>query len=168
MRAVRLAFLLGLFALATAAGARSWQGVDPGASTAADVTARFGPPTTQGKLGGRSALVYRGEQAITGTRQAQFFTRADGVVAEVVVFPASQLDRESVEGTYGRPSRKSFTSDDFRPVWIYDAAGVTVFFGKEGAVDAISFKAATPAPRRAPDAGPDAPAAPGSVPGEAR
>ena len=173
MRSIRLAFLLALAAAAPVAGARGWQGVDPGASTAADVTARFGPPTTQGKLGGRGALVYRGEQAIPGTRQAQFFTREDGLVTEVVVFPASQLDREGVEGTYGRPSRKSFTTDDFRPVWAYEASGLTVFFDKEGLVAAISFKAAAgPATRgaRAPaaDGGAAAPVPAGGAAAEAR
>jgi hypothetical protein len=129
-------------------GARGWQGIEPGRSHTVDVTARFGVPTTQGKIGGRTAIVYRGDQAIGGTRQAQFFAADDGVVSEVVVFPASQLDRETVEGTYGHPARKTFTRDDFRPVWMYDAAGVTVFFTREGMVDAISFKA--PPPRELP------------------
>jgi hypothetical protein len=98
-------------------------------------------------------MVYKGDQAIAGTRQAQFFTREDGVVLEVVVWPQAHLEKEAVEGTYGKGSRKTFT-DDFRPVWQYRALGITVFFGKEGTVEAISFKpadaAAAPQPREAP------------------
>ncbi|HTP26922.1 MAG TPA: hypothetical protein VMK12_14875 [Anaeromyxobacteraceae bacterium] len=119
---------------------RGWQGVTPGSTTEPEVTAKFGAPSTQGKLSGRLALVYKDEQAIAGTRQAQFFESKDGVVVEVVVFPTNQLDRETVEGTYGHPNQKAFT-DDFRTVWLFKASGVTVFFGKDGYVDAISFKA---------------------------
>lgn len=122
-----------------AARARGWQGVTPGSSTGPEVITKFGQPSTQGKLSGRTALVFKGEQAIPGTRQAQFLTRDDGVVAEIVVFPANQLDRETVEGTYGRPTQKAFT-DDFRTVWLFKGSGITVFFGKDGYVEAISFK----------------------------
>ncbi|HTT70261.1 MAG TPA: hypothetical protein VMG32_03480 [Anaeromyxobacteraceae bacterium] len=135
-----LALALSLAGLSPAAArARGWQGVTPGSTVEADVTTKFGQPSTQGKLAGRSALVYRGDQAIAGTRQAQFFLREDGVVVEVVVFPASPLDRETVEGTYGHPTQKAFT-DDFRTVWRY-RSGVSVFFGKDGTVEAISFRA---------------------------
>jgi hypothetical protein len=171
MRRIQLAaFVACALGLSPApAGARGWQGVNPGSTTDTEVAARFGPPSTQGKLGGRTALVYKGDQAIAGTRQAQFFARDDGVVVEVVVFPTTQLDKDAVEGTYGRPTQKAFT-DDFRTVWMFKASGITVFFGKDGTVDAISFKApdvaakpgapraATPPPARAealkPSAGP--------------
>ena len=112
----------------------------PGATTGSEVAAKFGQPSTQGKVSGRTALVYKGEQSIPGTRQAQFFAREDGVVVEVVVFPVNQLDKDTVEGTYGKPSQKAFT-DDFRTVWIFKSSGITVYFGKDGTVDAISFKA---------------------------
>lgn len=148
-----LPFLLALAAMALpiAAPAKSWQGINPGQSTRADVIARFGEPSTHGKLGERVALVYKGDQALAGTRQAQFFTRDDGVVVEITVFPTTALDKEAVEGTYGKGAQKTFT-DDFRPVWLYRAAGITVFFGKEGAVEAISFRPAEAAPAREPGA----------------
>ncbi len=143
MRPFREAFVpvlvLALSVAPTAALARAWQGVTPGSTTESEVSAKFGPPSTQGKLSGRLALVYKGDQAIPGTRQAQFFARDDGVVIEVVVFPTNQLDRETVEGTYGHPAQKAFT-DDFRTVWFFKASGVTVYFGKDGFVDAVSFK----------------------------
>jgi hypothetical protein len=161
MRAIHLAIVLVTAVAPSAALARGWQGVNPGSSTESEVTARFGPPSTQGKLSGRLALVYKGDQAIPGTRQAQFFAREDGVVVEVVVFPTSQLDRETVEGTYGHPTQKAFT-DDFRTVWFFKPAGVTVYFGKDGFVDAISFK--TPEGARAE---PQRPAAAKPPPGRA-
>ncbi len=136
MRSSHLALLL--LALAPgAASAKAWQGITPGVSTQGDVSNRVGEPSTQGKLGGRGAVVYKGDQAIAGTRQAQFFLREDGTVVEITVFPSTQLDREAVEGTYGRSPQKTFT-EDFRPVWLYRATGVKVFFGKEGFVEAIS------------------------------
>ncbi len=140
--------------------ARPWNGITPGASSAVDVAQRFGEPSTKGKLGGRTALVYKGDQAIDGTRQAQFFTRDDGHVVEITVFPSAQLDREAVEGTYGKGAQKTFT-DDFRPVWVYKAAGVLVFFTRDGMVEAISFKQgdapSSPSPRAASRGEPSAP-----------
>ncbi len=140
MRSRHLAFIL-LAALAPpSALARSWHGITPGQSTQADVASRFGEPSTKGRLEGRTAMVYKGDQAIGGTRQAQFLVGEDGVVAEINVFPSTQLDKESVEGTYGKNPQKTFT-DDFRPVWIYRSVGVMVFFDKDGLVEAIRFEA---------------------------
>lgn len=159
MRSIRLVFLLAA-ALPSPALSKAWQGVTPGQSTRAEVVARFGEPSTQGKLGDRSALVYKGEQALPGTRQAQFFTREDGIILEITVFPAQPLDKESVEGTYGKGSHRTFT-DDFRPVWVYRTLGVSVFFGKEGTVDAITFRApekASPSSSSVPDIPGDGPA----------
>jgi hypothetical protein len=151
MRSVHLLPLTALaLALAAPAGAlaKAWQGITPGASTRTDVVTRFGEPSTQGKLGGRTALVYRDDRAIVGTRQAQFVVRDDAIVAEINVFPATQLDRDAVEGTYGKGAQKTFT-DDFRSVWIYRALGVTVFFTKDQLVEAIRFQ-----PPQAPAAAP--------------
>lgn len=159
MRSIRLAILL-LCALPGAAAAKPWQGITPGHSTRADVVARFGEPSTQGRFAGRAVLVYKGDQAIAGTRQAQFFPREDGVIQEIMVFPAAGLERDAVEGTYGKGAHKSFT-DEFQPAWVYKSLGVTVFFGKDGLVEAISFKPAEPAAPR--EAAP-APAAPAKAP----
>lgn len=158
MRSIRVLLFL-LASLPAGALAKPWQGIVPGRSSRGDVVTRFGDPSTQGKLGDRTALVYKGDQALTGTRQAQFFLREDGVVVEITVFPGTQLDRESVEGTYGPGAHKTFT-DDFRPVWVYRSLGVTVYFGKDGTVDAISFKAADGPPAAPPASAPTAPVAP--------
>ncbi|HET7752288.1 MAG TPA: hypothetical protein VFK85_00135 [Anaeromyxobacteraceae bacterium] len=146
-RVLAAAFALVIATAASPALAKPWQGVTPGVTTQAEVVKKFGEPSTQGKVGARGALVYREEQAIAGTRQAQFFTRADGVVDEITVFPAAQLDRESVEGTYGKSGQKTFT-DDFKPVWVYRSLGVMVFFAKDGSVEAIRFHTPQPAAAR--------------------
>ena len=159
---------LSLLALALAlpgsALARSWQGITPGSSTQADVVARFGEPSTKGKLEGRSALVYRGEQAISGTRQAQFLVGDDGKVAEINVFPASPLEKEAVLGTFGKDPQKTFT-DDFRTVWFYRPIGVKVFFGKDGTVEAIRFQAAEKGAKPAPPTGAEPPESPPAAAG---
>ncbi len=140
-----------LLALPGTAFARSWQGITPGQSTQADVVARFGEPSTKGRLEGRTALVYKGDQSITGTRQAQFLVSEDGKVAEINVFPSSPLEKDAVLGTFGKEPQKTFT-DDFRTVWLYRGIGVVVFFGKDGAVEAIRFQAADKSARPAPAA----------------
>ncbi len=137
MRSIRLALIVALLAPAAARG-KAWQGINPGQSTADEVQARFGEPTTKTRRGARTVLAYLGEQALAGTKQAQFYTGEDGVVQEITVFLATQLEREAIEGTYGKSPEKTFT-DSFLPVWIYRPQGVTVFFGKDGFVEAITF-----------------------------
>jgi hypothetical protein len=138
MRLVRLASLL--LALAPAlASARAWKGVNPGASTLQEVVDRFGEPTTKTKRSGRTVLAYYGEQALEGTRQAQFHVDDKGTVVEITIFLTAQLDQDSVEGTYGKPPQRTFVEDTFQKVWVYPQQGVTVYFGKEGNVEALTF-----------------------------
>lgn len=139
VRSVAALLVAALAASSSPAFAKPWHGITPGVSTEADVVKKFGEPSTERTIETRAALVYRSERVIEGTRQAQFFTRPDGVVEEIIVFPATQLDRESVEGTYGKSGQKTFT-DDFKPVWVYRSLGVMVFFGKDGFVEAIRFQ----------------------------
>lgn len=124
-----------------AAEARPWQGIAPGTSTLAEVVERFGEPTTRAKRAGRTVAAYYGEQALAGTRQAQFHVDANGVVLEITIFLTAQLDADSVEGTYGKPTQRTFVEDTFQKVWLYPATGVTVYFAKEGNVEALSFTA---------------------------
>jgi hypothetical protein len=139
MRSLRLAVLLALAAFPALASARAWKGVNPGATPQADVIEKFGEPTTKTKRSGRTVLAYYGEQALDGTRQAQFHVDPQGVVVEITIFLTAQLDAESVEGTYGKPPQRTFVEDTFQKVWVYPAAGVTVYFNKEGNVEALSF-----------------------------
>jgi hypothetical protein len=140
MRTILLATLLAAALLPLTASAKAWQGITPGVSTIDEVVNKFGEPTTRSKRATRSVLAYLGEQALPGTKQAQFHARDDGVILEITVFLATQLEKEAIEGTYGKSPRKTFT-DDFLPVWLYEADGVTVYFTKDGFVNAISFSA---------------------------
>ena len=148
MRLVRLASLL--LALAPAlASARAWKGITPGTSTQQEVVDRFGEPTTKTKRPGRLILAYYGEQALEGTRQAQFHVDDRGAVLEITIFLTAQLDQDSIEGTYGKPPQRTFVEDTFQKVWVYPSAGVTVYFAKDGNVEALTFTAGKAAARPA-------------------
>src|SRR5512133_331288 len=151
---------VGLLLLALApvlAGAKPWKGVNPGTSTLQEVVERFGEPTTRTKRTGRTVLAYYGEQALEGTRQAQFHVDAQGVVLEITIFLTAQLDQDSIEGTYGKPPQRTFVEDTFQKVWVYPQSGVTVYFGKDGNVEALTFgPGAKTAPKATPAAATDA------------
>ena len=156
MRSIRLALVLTL-ALPVLAQARAWKGVNPGVTTQAEVVEKFGEPSNRAKRGGKSVLAYYGEQALEGTRQAQFHVDAQGVIVEITIFLTAQLDAESIEGTYGKPPQRTFVEDTFQKVWLYPQQGVTVYFGKEGNVEALTFAPGTKAAAKAaPAAGQDA------------
>ncbi len=142
MRLFSLAFLLVCLAPAPAA-ARAWKGISPGTSTQQEVLDRFGDPTTKTKRPGRLVLAYYGDQALEGTRQAQFHLDDKGVVVEITIFLTAQLDQDSIEGTYGKPPQRTFVEDTFQKVWVYPASGVTVYFGKDGNVEALTFAPGT-------------------------
>jgi hypothetical protein len=166
MRPSRLLPLLFVLAAPVLAEAKAWQGIDPGRSTQDEVLGKFGEPTTRTRRGSRTVLAYLGDQALPGTKQAQFHVGEDGTVQEITVFLATQLEKEAIEGTYGKPHDRTFT-DDFLPVWIYRTAGVTVYFEKDGYVKAITFAPGAPKPAARPDAAASAPAAAGKVPARA-
>jgi hypothetical protein len=148
------ALLLALF-LPALAEAKAWQGIEPGKSTGDEVVARFGEPTTRKQRGPRSVIAYKGDQALQGTKEAQFHCRADGVVEEITVFLSASLDAESVEGTFGKPQSKTFVEATFQKVWLYPQKGVSVYFDKESNVDVIAYgmpvapRAAAPAADKA-------------------
>ncbi|HEX9244040.1 MAG TPA: hypothetical protein VF875_16465 [Anaeromyxobacter sp.] len=130
-------------ALPAVAEARAWKGINPGATAQAEVVEKFGEPTTKTKRTGRTVLAYYGDQAPDGTRQAQFHVDAQGMVVEITIFLTAHLDAETIEGTYGKPPQKTFVEDTFQKVWLYPSQGVTVYFTKEGTVEALSFAAGT-------------------------
>jgi hypothetical protein len=142
-----LVFAVGLaLAVPSLAAARAWKGITPGTTTQAEVTEKFGEPTTRTKRGGKTILAYYGEQALEGTRQAQFHVDAQGVVVEITIFLTAQLDAETIEGTYGKPPQRTFVEDTFQKVWVYPQSGVTVYFTKEGNVEALSFSQGAKSP----------------------
>jgi hypothetical protein len=153
MRSIHLALLLALAIAPPLASARAWKGVNPGTSTQAEVVEKFGEPTTKTKRAGRTVLAYYGEQALEGTRQAQFHVDAQGGIAEITIFLTVQLDADSIEGTYGKPRQRTFVEDTFQKVWLYPDTGVTVYFGKDGMVEALSFSPGTKGAQRPAAAG---------------
>lgn len=142
MRSIRLALVLAL-ALPLPAEARAWKGINPGVTSQAEVVEKFGEPTTKSKRTGRTVLAYYGEQALEGTRQAQFHVDQQSVVVEITIFLTAQLDADSIEGTYGKPPQRTFVEDTFQKVWLYPQQGVTVYFNKEGNVEALTFAPGT-------------------------
>ncbi|HET6437929.1 MAG TPA: hypothetical protein VFG59_07700 [Anaeromyxobacter sp.] len=145
MRLARLAIIAALLAEPALALARTWKGINPGTSLQAEVVQRFGEPTARTKRGNRTVLAYYGDQALEGTRQAQFHVDAAGIVQEITIFLSSPLDAETIEGTYGKPTKKTFVEDTFQKVWIYGSQGVTVYWAKDGSgAEALSFGPAKP------------------------
>ena len=146
MRSIRVAVVLLIaLALPALARARAWKGITPGVTTQPEVIEKFGEPTTKTKRTGRTILAYYGEQALEGTKQAQFHVDPHGVVLEITIFLTAQLDAETIEGTYGKPPQRTFVEDTFQKVWVYAQQGVTVYFSKEGNVEALSFAPGTKA-----------------------
>ena len=168
MRFVQLGLILPLLLAASSAQARPWKGITPGASAQAEVEKKFGEPKTRTKRGERTVLAYYGDLALEGTKQVQFHLDGGGVVQEITVFLTNPLDPETIEGTYGKPTQKTFIEDTFQKVWIFASQGVTIYWAKDGSgAEAISYgpskAAGKPGPAR-PDAGkadPDAEKAPG-------
>jgi hypothetical protein len=72
-----------------------------------------------------------------------------GTVLEITIFLTAQLDQDSIEGTYGKPPQRTFVEDTFQKVWVYPQQGVTVYYGKEGNVEALTFGPGTKAAPKA-------------------
>lgn len=154
MRLAQLLFVTALLLGPHPALARAWKGITPGTSAQAEVVQRFGEPTNRTKRGARTILAYFGDQALEGTKQAQFHVDAGGVVQEITIFLVTPLDAETIEGTYGKPTQKTFVEDTFQKVWVYATQGVTVYWAKDGSgAEALSFVASKSAPRAGAEGG---------------
>src|SRR5215831_15312954 len=100
--APRLLLLVPLLLLPAAARAKAWNGIEPGVTRRDEVLKRFGPPSKTVTVSGKEVLAYTDSSAMKGTSQAQF--RVDpgtGVVERIDVFPATAVDRDTVEATFG-------------------------------------------------------------------
>jgi hypothetical protein len=140
MRPAQLALIILLLAGPSPAAARAWKGINPGATAQAEVVHRFGEPTARTRRGNRLVLAYYGDQALEGTKQAQFHLDASGTVQEITIFLAVPLDADTIEGTYGKPAQKTFVEDTFQKVWVYPSQGVTVYWAKDGTgAEALTF-----------------------------
>src|SRR4051794_37264753 len=96
------ALTTALLLLAATAGAKPWNGVDPGTTKREDLVKKFGEPSRAVQLEGKEVLAYFGPQAIKGTSQTQF--RVDPttqLVERIDVFPGPVIEKDAVESTYG-------------------------------------------------------------------
>ena len=166
--------LVTLLLLAGAARAKAWNGVEPGVTRRDEVVKRFGPPSKTVTVSGKEVLAYTDSAAMKGTSQAQFRVEpTTGVVERIDVFPATVVDHETVEATFGpicpkagapQPAacfQKKLT-DDFRTYYVYARLGLAVFFDEsEDRVQSFVYTAprpaAGPAPTPAPASGPAPP-----------
>ncbi|HEX4620681.1 MAG TPA: hypothetical protein VH208_03860 [Myxococcaceae bacterium] len=129
--------------LPTLAGAKSWNGIEPGVSKLDDVVQKFGEPSKRVRSEGVEILAYLGDKAIRGTQQSQFKVNpASQVVERIDVFPGPVIDKDAVENTYGRscppgppPGAGCYVkkvTDDFRTYFQYAKLGLAVFFSDDG------------------------------------
>ncbi len=140
MRLVQLALIFPVLLGPASSLARPWKNITPGASAAADVEKKFGEPTKRTKAGGLMVLAYFGDQVLEGTKQTQFHVDAGGTVQEITVFLSTPLDPDTIEGTYGKPTQKTFVEDTFQKVWVFASQGVTVYWARDGSgAEALSF-----------------------------
>jgi hypothetical protein len=172
--APRRTLVLTLLLVTAVAHAKAWNGIEPGVSRRDEVVKRFGPPSKTVTVSGKEVLAYTDSQAMKGTSQAQFRVEpSTGVVDRIDVFPATVIDHETVEATFGPSCPKSGApqpaacfqkklTDDFRTYYLYSRIGLAVFFEEnEDKVQSFVYTAPRPAPTTAPAATP-APA--GSAP----
>ncbi len=169
MRPCQIAIVAAVLLGPSLAEARAWKGINPGTSKKDEVVSRFGEPSARTKRGPRTVLAYFGEQALEGTKQAQFHVDGSGIVQEITIFLATPLDAETIEGTYGKPTQKTFVEDTFQKVWVYGGQGVTVYWAKDGSgAEALAFAAGKAGGKAAAEAQPaDDKAAPDAKPADA-
>ena len=165
--------LVTLLLVAGAASAKAWNGIEPGVTRRDEVIKRFGPPSKTITVSGKEVLAYTDSAAMKGTSQAQFRVEpATGVVERIDVFPATVVDHETVEATFGPVCPKTGApqpaacfqkklTDDFRTYYVYARLGLAVFFDEtEDRVQSFVYTAPRPAPAPAPTPTPASGSAP--------
>jgi hypothetical protein len=141
MRSVGRAFLFGAVVIAGTAGAKPWNGIEPGAAVKADVVKKFGEPSKVTIVGGHEVLTYLKEKAIKGTVQSQFRVEKEKqIVDRIDVFPEPIIDQEAIEKSYGPEcppnSREGCylkrTQDKKPSYFLYEKLGLAIFFKEDG------------------------------------
>ena len=122
------------------------------------------------RRGNRLVLADDGDQALEGTKQAQFHLDASGTVQEITIsWPSLSTPIPSRVPTANQ-RQKTFVEDTFQKVWVYPSQGVTVYWAKDGTgAEALTFapskaaaKPGTEAPKAAGEASKAAAAPPQS------
>ncbi len=161
--APRRLLLVTLLLVAVVARAKAWNGIEPGVTRRDEVVKRFGAPSKTVTVSGKEVLAYTDSAAMKGTSQAQF--RVDpstGVVQRIDVFPATVIDHDTVEATFGPACPKASApqpaacfqkklTDDFRTYYVYPRLGLAVFFDEtDDRVQSFVYTSPRPAPAPAP------------------
>jgi len=137
-----LAFSIAVLS-ASAAGAKPWNGIEPGVSRRDEVTKKFGEPSKTVVVESKEILAYVCFWASKGTTEAQFkVDNASKLVERIDVFPAPMVDREAVESTYGpacspgsAPASACYVkklTDEFQTYFLYSKLGLAIFWNEDG------------------------------------
>ena len=129
------------FLVPLSAQAKSWKNVVPGKTPGSQVVKRFGEPTTRLSQGSAQVLAYENDEAIPGTKQAQFFIDASGRVEKIAIFPATVIEKAAVAQTFGPDCTQKqapncfvqkINDDDFKTYYWYENLGLVIFFNADG------------------------------------
>lgn len=136
----RLAYVLVL--VSSAALARPWQGITPGASSELDVVGKLGEPTKRVAAKGQTVLLYSGLQAIKGTVQVQVKCDvASRSVQRIDVYPEPVITAPEIEASYGKACGATGAAEPCywrketaqkKPYFLYAKLGLAIFFKEDG------------------------------------
>jgi hypothetical protein len=126
-----LSFVLAGF-FAQEVFAKDWKGVTPGKTSREQVLEKFGKPTKEFSRGGRlsDGVNYKGDQAIEGSLEANFFFNKHGVLFRIDVFPAREITRAQVVRIFGKDYVERVTRTE-HTLFNYFKVGMVVFFEKD-------------------------------------
>ncbi len=156
---MRVLTLPATLLIASAALAKPWNAIEPGASHREDVIKKFGEPSKTVNHEGKEILAYVGPQAIKGTTETQFrIDAANKVVERIDVFPGPTVDKNAVESTYGpqcpsgpapaAPCYVKKLTDEFQTYFLYSKLGLAVFWNEDGkSVQSFVFQVQKASPR---------------------
>lgn len=139
MRARLVAIVLVL--LPVPALAKAWRNVNPGSTKGVEVVKRFGEPTKRLARGDKQVLAYYDDEAIEGSKQAEFMVGTDGKVEQIAVFPAAAVEKAAIADTFGpscsdkqQPNCfvQKVSEDDLKPYLWYENLGLVVFLNADG------------------------------------
>lgn len=112
--------------------AKAWKGVTPGKTTRKQVVDKFGEPTKEFSRGGKlsDGINYKGDEAIEGALEANFFFNKHDILFRIDVFPTRKISRAQVINIFGKKYVERVTRSE-HTFFNYTKVGMLVFFEKE-------------------------------------
>ncbi len=112
--------------------AKSWKGVTPGKTTRKQVIEKFGEPSKEFSRGGKlsDGINYKGDEAIEGALETNFFFNKHGISFRIDVFPAREITRAQVKRIFGKNYVERVTRSE-HIFFNYTKVGMLVFFEKD-------------------------------------